>query len=472
MKTLFSQIFVVFLASMCILLLIVGGLFLFGMRRSIQDWNIYRRHALQNLIVPHLQQVYRRDGMLTRESVGQALSTILTSSQYAYILDADHRPVYLFHRGDDLLLQGGEPVENVLRGLQDSREMLRAVFDGEQPIAFLRANTLGFLSDVANRRFIRSIGVSIVLGLLFSFLLALVVAYVFSRHVSRQTRAVASGLQRLSNGARDVRFRQQSALELHAIATSAEMLQDQLLQEEKLRRQWAEDIAHDLRTPIAALKTQFEGFKDGYLHYTPQRLDALFSELLLLEGLVNDLRELNRMESPEMKLDVHPVDAARFVDGIQRTFDILSARYRATLRTSCGIGEFDGDERLLTRGVGNVVQNAFQHVRTGGMVDFELHRSNDETVFEVSNSGEVDENEIPKLFNRLYRGRRDRCRAGSGLGLSITRAIVDLHQGRIEMFQNGDRTHVQLRIPVSIAAAGESVTPGHKSAKGWRTKRV
>lgn len=468
MKTLFSQTFVVFLASLCILLLIVAGLFLFGMRRSIQDWNIYRRHALQNVIVSHLQQVHRQDGALNRDSVHQALSGILTNNQYAYILDENRNALYLYYRGEDLLVEGGEPVEAVLQNLEQSREMLRAVLDGDVPIAFLRANTLGFLSDAANRRFVRSIGVSVAFGLAFSFLLALVTAFLFSRHVSVQAGGVATGLERLSSGARNVHFARRSARELDVIARSAQALQEQLVQEEELRRQWAEDIAHDLRTPIAALKTQFEGLKDGYIRNTPQRVDALFSELLLLEGLVNDLRELNRMESPEMRPEITTIDTECFVAALARTFDALSSRYNARFCTRCNVGSFQADERLLSRGIGNVLQNAFQHVTNGGTVHLDVYRDNGMVVFDVANTGHVDESEIPRLFDRLYRGGNRRNRSGRGLGLAIAKAIVDLHAGDVRMLQRRDQTHVLLMIPIGATDRGGA--PARNTAAGKATK--
>ena len=455
MKTLFSQTFVVLLASMCILLVVVAGVFLFGIRRSIQDWNIYRRHALQNLIVPHLQQVYRRDGNLSREAVAQSLSGILTNNQYVYILDTNRNPIFLYYGGEDLLIEGGGPVDNVLRSLEQSREMMRAVLEGDQPIAFLRANTLGFLSDVANRRFVRSIGISVAFGLVVAFVLALLVALLFSRYVSHQAKLIGAGLRKLSGGAREVHFPQYSAREIHEIASSAQKLQQQLQHESQLRRQWAEDVAHDLRTPITALKTQFEGLMDGYIRTTPQRMEALFSELLLLEGLVNELRELNRMESPEMTLELQPIQADRFAAAIERTFDVFSKRYHAGFSVKHSPCTFNADERLISRAVGNVLQNAFQHVEPGGDVQLRLYRcyQEDQVVFEVCNTGRVDEDEIPRLFDRLYRGSNGRHGGGSGLGLSITKAIAELHHGSVTMFQQADTTHVQLKIPLEAQSA-------------------
>ncbi len=447
MKTLFAQTFTAFLISLSLLLLVVVSLFLFGVRRSIQDWNVYRDRSLQAVIVPQLQRVYRRDNELTRNSVQEALSQFLTDNHYVYVLSPDREPLFLYSRGENIMMEGEEAVERVLEGLERSQEMQRAVFDSEQLIAYISAGTTGFRGDVANLRFLRSMFTTVGIGVALSLIVALVAALVFSSYVSNQARGLAGGLRRLASGERHVSFPRRSSRELRTIASSAETLQSRLEQEEQLRRQWAEDVAHDLRTPIAALKTQFEGMMEGYLEPAPKRLEAVFSELLRLEGLVNDLRELNRMESPEMSIETKSVDAEHFVQELRRTFEVLAGRDEVTFTAEHAVEQFTGDERLLARGVGNVLQNAFQHVEPGGAVSLELYARNGHTVFEVANTGRLDEDEIPRLFDRLYRGRSASKRNGSGLGLSITKAIIELHDGSVEITQQDDTTRVRLRIP-------------------------
>ncbi len=447
MKTLFGQTFAAFLISLSLLLLVVVSLFLFGVRRSIQDWNVYRDRSLQAVIVPQLQRVYRQENELTRDSVQEALSRFLTDNHYVYVLGPDREPLFLYSRGENIMMEGEEEVERILSGLERSREMQRAVFDSEQLIAYISAGTTGFRGDVANIRFLRSMFTTVGIGVALSLIVALVAALVFSSYVSNQARGLANGLRRLASGERHVDFPRRSSRELRTIAASAETLQSRLEQEEQLRRQWAEDVAHDLRTPIAALKTQFEGMMEGYLKPGPKRLEAVFSELLRLEGLVNDLRELNRMESPEMSIETKNIAAAEFVQELERTFEVFAGSEQVAFTTTYSVEQFRGDDRLLVRGVGNVLQNAFQHVEPGGAVRFELYAHNGHTVFEIANTGRIDEDEIPRLFDRLYRGRSGATRSGSGLGLSITKAIMELHDGSVEITQQADTTCVRLQIP-------------------------
>ncbi len=463
MKTLFAQTFTAFLLSLSILLLVVIVLFLFGIRRSIQDWNVYRDRSLQAVIVPQLQRVYRRDNELNSNTVEAALSQFVTDNHYVYVLDPDRDPLFLYSRGESLMTEGEEAVDRVLRNLERSREMQRAVFDGEQLIAYISAGTTGFRSDVANLRFLRSMLTTVGIGVAVSLVVALVAAFVFSTYVSNQARVLASGLRRLASGERQVSFPRRSSRELRTIASSAETLQSRLEQEEQLRRQWAEDVAHDLRTPIAALKTQFEGMIEGYIDPAPKRLEALFSELTRLEGLVNDLRELNRMESPEMTIDPDTVDAQELVDELSGTFELFSSQRNIEFRTNSTVESFCADRRLIARGISNVVQNAFQHVEHGGHVTVDVYADNGATVFEVSNTGYVDSAEIPRLFDRLYRGRSSNKRSGSGLGLSITKAIVELHGGTVAVTQHNDTTRVRLTIPGSPALRTAAVAGHHSS---------
>ncbi len=456
MKTLFAQTFTAFLLSLSLLLLVVISLFLFGIRRSIQDWNVYRDRSLQGVIVPQLQRLYRRDNELTNDTVEAALTQFLTDNHYVYVLDPDREPLFMYSRGENIMLEGEEAIERVLVNLERSREMQRAVFDGEQLIAYISSGTTGFRSDVANLRFLRSMFTTVGIGVTVSLVVALVAAFVFSSYVSNQARGLASGLRRLASGERHVSFPRRSSRELRTIAASAETLQSRLEQEEQLRRQWAEDVAHDLRTPIAALKTQFEGMLEGYIKPDSKRLEALFSELLRLEGLVNDLRELNRMESPEMTIEPKEIDADEFLCEIAGTFELISTQRSIQFVTNNALDTFVADKRLLARGVGNVIQNAFQHVESGGWVSLDVYPRDGYTVFEVSNAGYVDPEEIPRLFDRLYRGRGGSKRHGSGLGLSITKAIVELHGGTVQMQQQDHTTRVLLQIPRTPPAGGKA----------------
>ena len=248
---------------------------------------------------------------------------------------------------------------------------------------------------------------------------------------------------------------------MQTIAESAFALQEQLSNEERLRRQWTQDIAHDLRTPVAALKAQFEAIQEGVVDASPDRLNAVYGEVERIEELVNDLRELSRIESPEMTLAPTTLDLNYFVRRLEQRFRPLAEERDLSLRSEVSLRsdtssrnnsdrcDFVADEHMLSRALSNVIQNAVQHTESGGEIVLNAYRNDGYVVFDVVNTGTIDEKDIPHVFDRLYRGENSRGSRGSGLGLSITKAIAEAHDGGVRMEQLDGRTHVFLHIGAS-----------------------
>ncbi len=454
MKTLFARSFAAFFVSLLLLVLIILAVFLFGMRRSIGDWNMYRRQSLQNILVPSLNELARREGGLNPNSVERELSQFLNPNQYVYVFDAERRPVFLYHGGERRAIGDPEVVEELISPLEERGAMPAALFDDDIVIGFLAADTLGFMSDVANLRFLHSLMVTLLTAVILAGVVAFVPAYSISRGISNSVKKLADGLAAIGEGKRDIEFRRSgAALELALVAETAESLQTRLEYEEKLRRQWAQDISHDLRTPLTAFRTQLEGMIEGVIEPTQTRLEAMFQELLQIELLVRDLRELSHIESPEMRLDQRRIDCESFIGLLVRRSKAAHQRDDISYVTAAQIESFEGDEQLLLRAVDNVVQNAVLHVSHGGEIGIHLAKAESPmaTRIEVRNTGYISEEDLPHVFERLYRStRQPACNAssgGSGLGLSITKAVVELHGGSIRMSQEGEETVVAILLP-------------------------
>ncbi len=456
MKTLFARSFAAFFVSLLLLVLIILAVFLFGMRRSIGDWNLYRRQSLQNIIVPSLNELARREGGLNPNSVERELSQFLNPNQYVYVFDAERRPVFLYHGGERRAIEDPAVVEELISPLEEQGAMPAAVFDGDIVIGFLAADTLGFMSDVANLRFLHSVTITLLTAVVLAAGIAFVPAYSISRGISNSVKKLADGLAAIGDGKRDIEFRRSgTALELALVAETAEGLQARLEHEEKLRRQWAQDISHDLRTPLTAFRTQLEGMIEGVIEPTQSRLEAMFQELLQIELLVRDLRELSHIESPEMKLNWSSINCTSFIGVLIHRSKAAHQRNDVSYATKIQIESFWGDEQLLLRALDNVVQNAVVHTSTGGRISLCIEEADAplKTRIEVRNTGVVDTADLPHVFERLYRsGDQPSFSAGgggSGLGLSITKAIIELHGGVITMTQQSDETVVSMLVPAS-----------------------
>ncbi len=306
-----------------------------------------------------------------------------------------------------------------------------------------------FQSDSANRRFIESLVQTLWLAFAVSFLIALVAAVLFSRSLVAPARAVASGLERISHGSYNLSLPERGTVELAHIAQSVNLLAKQLDREHDIRRQWAQDVAHDLRTPISVLRAQFEGMRDGVLDLSLVLIDKCLHEVSHVENLIADLEELMSLESPEKKLDLTEINARELIESLRDRFTLEMQKKDINFKSRVSVQTFAADRNLIERTLSNFLSNAVRHVNHGGCIELIADLINNRVSLKVLNSGEpIPAEEIGKVFDRLYRGERARNTPGSGLGLTIAKMIVELHGGEVKI-ESDEKvgTSVELVIP-------------------------
>lgn len=321
-------------------------------------------------------------------------------------------------------------------------------------IGYYATGEVSFGQDSANLALLNSMGVVLVAGIVMSLAISLLAALYFAKVVSRPADKLSSALQNMTGGNLSQEVIGAGTEEIVEIARSIESLRVRLLSERTIRTQWAQDLAHDLRTPVASIKAQLEGMSDGILPASPERFIRTSRELLRMEALINDLEELMRLESPEADLIVEQVDAYWFAEASRERFEPLIVQKNITFKTNVNKETFYADEGLLSRAVSNILSNAIRHCNEGGSVDLEISGVGDQTCISIHNTGiPIPSEEIPKVFERLYRGEYARNSPGSGLGLTIAERIVRLHQGTIGIeSEETFGTKVTFQIPAALNA--------------------
>lgn len=455
LRTLFARTLLGMTASLFLLAGVLGVLFFFGLQRSVTVWNVNRTRHLQSTFSRETLRVSRQDGSLAEEQLFRAFSRFLTPGASVVVLTPEREPVFVYDAGTRLDSADYEQVAPILDELGRTRNPALAVFDEDRLIAYVSVDSLGFRSDLTNRMFLNSILFSVLTALGLSLVLALAGALLISRRLTRQARLLAVGLTEIAQGNRTVTFPRTGAEELRAIAEAAVTLQTRLSREERLRKQWMQDVAHDLRTPITALGSQLEGMIEGVLEPTPERLTSVYHELQRAGSLVSSLRELSRVESPELSLDLDTVRLDRLVSTAVERIRSRADAAETTWDISLAPMEFCGDEALLLRSVTNLLDNAVIHGEQHQTVRVEAGSNEDHLVITISNPGWIPESDRENLFDRLYRGDRGRSTPGSGLGLAIVQAIVNRHGGRVTIRQEADRVVAEVKLPVEQ-------TPGAK----------
>jgi two-component system, OmpR family, sensor histidine kinase BaeS len=295
------------------------------------------------------------------------------------------------------------------------------------------------------------IGVAAVVALL----IAVVASWVVTRLITGPIKAMTSATRAFAAGDRQARAEVHGPGELGELGRAFDSMADTVARSERDRRNITADVAHELRTPLAALQAGLEELRDGLVEPTPEGLAGLHDQSLRLGRVVSDLAELSAVEASGV-----PVQRAE-VDLTQVARDELAAR-DSQLRAAGLVvsGRLDraalvlADADRLHQAVGNLLANAARYCRPGDGVAVAVRTQDLWAVLDVIDTGPgIAVDELPHVFDRLWRGRAATQVAGSGIGLAVAREIVVAHGGTIEATSpEGAGTTVTIRLPLRTQA--------------------
>ena len=292
-----------------------------------------------------------------------------------------------------------------------------------------------------------------------SLVVAVLVAWYVSRRISRPLVRLSHVARSFASGDRSARAAEADTAEpgeLGELARAFDATAEDVVRSEQARRRMAADVAHELRTPLAALQAGLEELRDGLVEPDEARLAALHAQSVRLGRVVDDLAELSAAETAALTLHRAPLDLGALVtEAVAAARATLDA---AGLRVSTSIDEgviVEGDSGRLHQATGNLLVNAARHCRAGDALVVRLSRSGGTAVLTFADSGPgIPPQDVPRVFDRLWRGSADRDRAGSGIGLAVVRELVTAHGGTVEAVSDGvSGTTFTVRLPLAPTPA-------------------
>jgi signal transduction histidine kinase len=282
----------------------------------------------------------------------------------------------------------------------------------------------------------------------YAFLAALVVAALVSLLVSNRLakplRAMMVASQRIAQGRYGERIPAAGSDELGQLAGSFNHMAEKLEKTETMRRQLIGDVAHELRTPLTAIKGSMEGLVDGIFPASPETFRQIGLEAERLSGLVDDLQELSRVEARAFTLDLKLVFLPELVKTV---FKRLSGQSKLknialTSNMSADLPALQADEDRLLQILMNLIGNALNYTPEGGRVNVSAEMNGIQMIVRVTDNGRgISAESLPHIFDRFYREDKSRSRqagGGSGIGLTITRHLVEAHGGIIMAESEGE----------------------------------
>jgi two-component system sensor histidine kinase BaeS len=270
-----------------------------------------------------------------------------------------------------------------------------------------------------------------------AILAGVALSVILSRSVLAPVGAMSRAAERIAAGRYDERVAVHGADELAQLGLRFNQMAGKLDEVESMRRRLIGDVSHELRTPLTAIKGSMEGLLDGVLPASPETYQQIHAEAERLSRLVDDLQELSRVEAGAYELNVRPIDVASLLQTVIKRLapQAESKRISLTVEPGSQLPPVMADEDRALQVLTNLVGNALQYTPDGGRVTLSARQVGTEVEIRVRDTGiGIPPEHLARIFDRFYRVDKSRSRqagGGSGIGLTIARAIVEAHGGRI-----------------------------------------
>ncbi len=308
--------------------------------------------------------------------------------------------------------------------------------------------------------FRRAVNESLVFSTLAASIAAVLVSIFVSRQVIAPIRRIMLASQRIAEGEYGERVQLPGGLfnrrldELGQLSTSFNQMANQLENAECLRQQLIGDIAHELRTPLSTIKGYMEGLIDNVLPAEDETYLQVHQEAERLERLVDDLRDLNRVEAGVVSLERKMATVSSLIESavlrLQRQFEEKGVAIETEIQSGLPAVRVDPDR--IGQVLLNVIGNSLQYTPSGGNVLVAASSEAGKIVIAVSDTGiGISADDLPRIFTRFFRADKSRSRAGggSGIGLTISKHLVEAHGGSIhaESAGPGKGSRVTIQLP-------------------------
>ncbi|MFF4576590.1 sensor histidine kinase [Streptomyces sp. NPDC001410] len=306
--------------------------------------------------------------------------------------------------------------------------------------------------------FLAAGGIALGIGIAAFLAAAVTAAVLITRRLSRPVDALADAARRVAAGDYTARLGPTFiGPEFEALTSAFNTMADALESTERTRRRLLGDVAHELRTPLATIEAYLEGLADGVRTLDEHTLDVLGVQTARLHRLVEDISLVSRAEEHQLVLARATLPTARLVDAAAAAVrpGFQTKGVDLCVMVTPGTPAVDVDRDRLVQVLVNLLTNALRHTPAGGMVTLAAEPAGRGAVISVADTGEgIAAEHLPHVFERFYRAdtARDRERGGSGIGLTIARALVQAHGGTITVSSEGLGRGALFRISLPPAS--------------------
>lgn len=289
-----------------------------------------------------------------------------------------------------------------------------------------------FIKDIRNM----IIGISLLM-----IIVVISISIFISQKISKPIIVVSKMTDSLKRGGYDQTLEYESSIvEIDNLVNSINDLSKELYNMEKLRKRLTSDISHELRTPLTSIQTHLEAMIDGIWEPTEEGLISVNEEVIRISHLVDELKNLAKYDSDKNKLNISEVDLEQLIKNIIYNNESFALEKNIKIEYNLEKIKAHIDKEKISQVIVNLISNAIRYTNCNcerlGKIIIRLYKEENLIKISVKDNGiGIPKKSLDYIFERFYRVDKSRCRntGGTGVGLTICKSIIDLHNGNIEV---------------------------------------
>ncbi len=281
---------------------------------------------------------------------------------------------------------------------------------------------------------------AMLLAAIIAVAISLMIGFLVSRMLTNPIRRITGTAKQIRDGDLSARTGLRGDDEIDQLGETFDEMATSLEKDMKHEKRLTSDVAHELRTPLMAMLATVEAMQDGVYPTDNEHLETVASETRRLARLVQQMLDLSRMENHTAPMNLEPVDTVELVRGIvgaqEPLFDQRDLRLRFADETQGKAPLLELDPDMITQAVINLMSNAMRYTPEGGWVVVSVALDRKHVMISVSDTGiGIAKEDLSRIFGRFWRADASRAReaGGLGVGLAVTKQIIERHHGFISV---------------------------------------
>lgn len=383
-------------------------------------------------VLGYVETVYKDYKELTPDAIMSIIHYAFSESVTVILKEDNGKVLWSSNSGEMMYCLDGRAVEESTLDFRSYEVNLEGSNIGIIEVGRIKS----IISAIEDKKFIGAINLVFVLAIIFSVVIARISSSRVSRRFLKPIYTIRENVNLIEQGKNKVLLPVETdSEELHNMAKSIEELWWRLQQQEALRRRMTTDMAHEVRTPLATLQSHIEAFMDGIWKPDMEKLSIVHGEVMHLSRVIKELSDLAIIENDEIQIKKKRINLSKTLKDLGEGFETMAMDKGITMEYKIEDNIFiEGDHDHLKRIFINLLSNSYKYTNEGGKILVELGSKENKVKVVIKDTGiGIPEKDLKLVFERFYRSdiSRSRGTGGTGIGLTITKTLVEANGGTI-----------------------------------------